>query len=92
MPDYTRYQKKIIERYYDHRDEILLARLQEIVTDLYLADTEGKQKQLWTRAKKAMSGLKLPPDLIDHILSQRKVEILARNVRDWLDAAKRRGK
>ena len=89
MADYTRYQKKIIERYYDHKDQILLARLQEIVSDLYLAETDAKQKQLWTRARKAMVGLKVPDELAQHILTQRKVDVLARNVRDWLEAAKR---
>jgi len=89
MAEYTRHQKKIIERYYDHKDQILLGRLQEIVTDLYLAETEAKQKQLWARATKAMNGLKVPADLAQHILAEKKVEVLARNVRDWLDAAKR---
>jgi hypothetical protein len=89
MAEYTRYQKKIIERYYDHHDEILLARLQEIVSDLYLAETEAKKKQLWTRARKAMSGLKVPAQPADHILSQRSVEVLARNLKDWLDEAKK---
>ena len=50
MPDYTRHQKKIIERYYDRREEIMLAKLQEIVTELYLAETDAKRDQLWKRA------------------------------------------
>ena len=87
MGDFTPYQKKAIQRYYDQRGRIMLARLQELVTDLYLAETDAKRKQLWSRVEKAMSTLKVPPRLKEHILTTRKVEVLARNVRDWLKAA-----
>lgn len=90
LTDYTRHQKKIIERYYDHRDEIMLARLQEIVTELYLASMEKKQAQLWSRAEKAMAQLKVPPKIAEHILAQRKPEILAQNLKTWLSDAKKR--
>ena len=89
MPDYTRYQKKLIARYYDHRDQILLTRLQEIVTELFLAESEAKTKRLWSRVNKAMEALKVPPALRDHIVTKADPEILARNVRDWLAAAKK---
>lgn len=90
MPDYTRHQKKIIERYYDRRDEIMLGKLQEIVTELYLAETEAKRGQLWKRAAKAMKALKVPETISQHILTQAKPEILANNLRDWLESAKKK--
>ena len=89
MPEYTRHQKKIIERYYDRRDEIMLGKLQETVTELYLAETEAKRDQLWKRAEKAMKALKVPDTIAQNILSQAKPEVLAKNVRDWLKAAKK---
>jgi len=89
MPDYTSYQKGLITRYYDHRDGILLNRLQEIVTDLFLADSDGKRKRLWSRADKAMEMLKVPQALREHIVRQADAEALARNVRDWLTAAEK---
>ena len=89
MPDYTPYQKKLIARHYDRRDEILLTRLQEIITDLVLADSEAKTKRLWSRANKAMEALGVPQQLRDHIVTQASPEVLARNVRDWLGAAKK---
>ena len=89
MPDYTPHQKKIIERYYDHRDEIMLGKLQEIVTDLFLAETEKKVDQLWKRAEKAMAALKVKESVAKHLLEQRKVEPLARNVREWLEQARK---
>jgi len=85
MTDYTPYQRKIIDRYYDHRDEIMLGKLQEIVTELYLAEGERKLDQLWKQAGKAMKALKIPQPIHDHILATRKADVLARNVRDWLD-------
>ncbi len=88
MADYSQYQKRLIDRYYDQRDEIMLGRLQEIVTDLYLAETDAKRKQLWSRVEKAMTALKVPPTLSGHILTTQKVEVLARNLRDWLESAK----
>ena len=82
-PDLTRYQKGIVNRYYLHRGTIVITRLQEIVSDLYLA--EGKRAdQLWTRAEKAVRGLKteppLPGSLVDPVFAERDVAGLARLV------------
>ena len=84
MPDYSPHQKKIINRYYDNKDQILLTRLQEIVTELFLADTESKQKSLWNRAAKAMQGLKVPQPVRERILADKKVDALARHLGEWL--------
>ncbi len=88
MGDFTRHQKKIIERYYDHRDEISLTKLGEIVTELYLADSDGKRKRLWSRAARAMKTLQIPPDIANHIITQGKPEVLAENLRGWLTKPK----
>lgn len=85
MGDFTPHQKKIINRYYDNRDQIMLTRLQEIVTELYLADTESKQNRLWKRAETAMKSLKVPPSQITHLLAQKKPETLAHQLRQWLE-------
>jgi hypothetical protein len=91
MTEYTPHQKGIIRRYYDNRDRIMLARLGEIVTDLQLADTEAKIDRLWSRAEKAMKALKVPAGILEHILTQRNPEILAHNLRGWLQAADAQG-
>lgn len=83
MADFSNHQKKIIDRYYNQRDSIMLARLQELVTELYLADSQKKQDQLWNRAETAMQKLGIQPTLIAHIVESRKPETLARNVQDW---------
>ncbi len=84
MADHTPYQKKIIDRYYENRDEIMLGKLSELVTELYLADTTAKQDRLWQRVETAMGHLKIKEPLATHILSQRKVELLAEHLKDWM--------
>ncbi|HDZ69147.1 MAG TPA: hypothetical protein ENH43_01855 [Phycisphaerales bacterium] len=80
----SNYQAKIISQYYDNLDTIMLHKLGELVTELYLADTESRQNQLWQRAHKAMLKLKVRPAIIEHIMRKRNVEILAKNLQDWL--------
>lgn len=88
MGDFTPHQKRIIDRYYDHRDEIALSRLEEIVTELYLAGTEKKVEQLWKRVEKAMAALKVPPKESRRILDERQPELLAKSVRAWITQAR----
>jgi hypothetical protein len=84
------YQDRVITDYYDNLDSIMLAKLGELVTELYLADTEAKKNRLWQRAHKAMTNLKIRPAIIDHIMQKRDVEILAKNLKDWLATTKKR--
>ncbi|HPD47071.1 MAG TPA: hypothetical protein P5279_10695 [Anaerohalosphaeraceae bacterium] len=87
--EYSNYQKKVISNYYEHLDTIMLTKLQEIVTDLYLADSKAKQDKLWERAQKAMEKLNIKPAVIAHILKQRDLTILAKNLQEWLKASSR---
>ena len=89
MGKYSKYQQDVISRYYDNLDVIMLGKIQEMVTELYLADSEAKQKRLWERAHKAMLKLKIKPNIIEHIMSKKDVTVLAKNLEDWL---KRSGK
>lgn len=83
MTEYTKHQQKIISNYYENFDTIKLNKLQEIVTELYLADSEKKTNKLWTRAEEAMKALKIPPSIIGNIMRKRDVVILAKNVNDF---------
>jgi hypothetical protein len=82
--DYSQYQKAVISGYYNNLDTIMLGKLGELVTELYLADTQAKQNRLWQRANKAMVKLKVPSAIIDHIMEKKDVEVLAKNLQDWL--------
>jgi hypothetical protein len=86
--NYTSHQKNIISNYYDHLDTIMLTKLQEMVSDLYLAETQAKRDRLWQRIHQAMTKLGAPPAIVEHIMAQRDVEVLAKNVQDWLKNTK----
>lgn len=81
MPDHSDYQKKIIKRYYDNRDQIDEQKLAELVTNLYLA--EGKKRtKLWETAREMMTRLKVPPQRIEHVMGTGDPAVLAAVVQE----------
>ena len=67
MPKRSNYQDRVIRNYYQNRDKIMLQRLGELVTDLYLA--EGKARaQLWNRVAEILDKLKVPKDQVQHLV------------------------
>lgn len=79
--EYSRYQQKVIKRYYDNRDQMDEERLSELVASLYLA--EGKKRaKLWETAQDLMVRLNVPPSRIVHILKAADPAILAEVVKD----------
>ncbi|MCF7956973.1 MAG: hypothetical protein K9M57_00855 [Phycisphaerae bacterium] len=82
--DYSKYQQGVINRYYENMDTIMLQKLQELVTDLYLAMDTPKEEKMWERVEKAMVKLKVPNQIMEHILVKRDVKVLAMNVEQWL--------
>ena len=84
------YQKEVISRYYENLDTIMLGKLGEMVSELYLADTPAKQDRLWQKANKAMVKLNVPAAIIDHIMQKKDVVILAKNLQDWLAGKKKK--
>jgi len=85
-----RYQEKLIRHYYQNRDTIMLNKLSELVSELYLAESPARKNALWQRAHRAMTKLKVPPPIVNHIMQKRNVEILAKNLEDWLKGAKKK--
>jgi len=82
--EYSEYQKGVISNYYGNLDGIMLSKLSELVSELYLAEREDKRERLWERAQKAMENLKIPPAIIGHIMAKKDVKILAKNLNEWL--------
>ncbi|MSR57014.1 MAG: hypothetical protein EXS05_05010 [Planctomycetaceae bacterium] len=81
MSDHTNYQKKVISRYYDNRDQQDEQKLAELVTNLYLA--EGKKRaKLWEQARTYMERIKVPRTRIEHIMKSADPTILAAVVQD----------
>ena len=85
----SQYQNKLISNYYENIDSIMLQKLSELVTELYLAETDKKRARLWDRAQKAMINLKIPLAIIEHIMNKKSIEILAKNLQEWLAKKKK---
>jgi ribosomal protein L18E len=67
MAKRSNYQDRIIRNYYQNRDTIMLQRLGELVTDLFLA--EGKTKaRVWKRVAEILEKLKVPKSQIEHLV------------------------
>jgi hypothetical protein len=67
MAKRSTYQDSIIRRYYQNQDAIMLQKLGDLVTDLYLAEGKAKDR-LWKRLAAVLKNLKIPDDQIDHIV------------------------
>ncbi len=79
--EFSSYQRKVINRYYDNLDTIVVTRLGEIVTDMALAGgDEKKLARLWKRAEQALERVKGESKEVSQIIDQRDVEALARFV------------
>ena len=79
--EHSNYQKKVINRYYENRDQIDNQRLSELVTNLYLA--EGKKRdKLWKSAEELMVRLKVPKSRVEHVMATNDPAILAEVVND----------
>ena len=77
MAKRSAYQQKVIKNYYKNRDAIMLQRLGEMVTDLYLAEGK-KRKRLWDRVGAALEKLEVPPSRIKHILASDNPSLVAK--------------
>ncbi|MHC4125936.1 MAG: hypothetical protein ACYSRR_05725 [Planctomycetota bacterium] len=88
--DRSAYQDKVIADYYANLDTIMLSKIGEIVSELYLARSDAKKEQLWQRAQKAMTKLKIPDVIIEHVMQEKSPEILAKNLQTWLGQKKKR--
>ena len=75
--NYSAHQQRIIRNYYRNLDSIRAQRLQELVTELWLAATEKKRDRLWARAEELLAKGDAPPAEVAGILERRDVEALA---------------
>lgn len=81
----SKYQKRVIAGYYKNLNNIMLQKLGELVTELYLAETQSRRDRLWQRVCDAMKKLKVKPAIIAHIMGKKDPRILAKNLADWLN-------
>ncbi len=76
MAEYSKHQQNIIRNFYDNRESIALQKLQENVTELYLA--EGKKRQtIWKRIIGHLEKLGISQKEIDNVVEQDSPELVA---------------
>lgn len=80
--DRTRYQDKVIRNYYRNLDAIQGQRLQELVTEIFLAGSEKKRATLWARAGEILAKTGVPADAVAALVAARDVEELGRIVNE----------
>jgi len=86
MPNRSAHQERIIRNYYEHREDLMLQKLGELVADLYLADGKSRKK-LWERVATALKNLKMPQTQIDHIVQSDNPSLLASRLEEMLKKA-----
>ena len=79
--EYSKYQQKVIRRYYENRDQIDDQRLSELVAGLFLADGKKREK-MWKTAAEIMLRLNVPENRVKHVVGTDDPAILAEVVRD----------
>ncbi len=84
MAKRSKYQEKIIKNYYENREAISLQRVQELVTELYLA--EGKKRaRLWTTMASNLEKLGIKQPQIDHYVKQDNPELIANLIKNLME-------
>ena len=79
MAQFSKHQQNIIKNYYNNRDAIALQRVQEMVTELYLA--EGKKRaKLWDSLPGHLEKLGVSKPEIENLVAQEKPELVAKLV------------
>jgi hypothetical protein len=80
---FSKYQQNIIKNFYENRDAISLQRLSELVTELYLAEGKGRERQ-WKYIVAVLGKIGLPADRIEHLRKQDDPKLLANLVEELM--------
>lgn len=75
---YTPHQRGIIKRYYEHKDDLMVQKLTETVSNLYLAESEKDKAKLWAQAERALANLKTKKGELRRIVDNRDIAALAK--------------
>jgi hypothetical protein len=84
MAEYSKFQQKVIKRYYENRDTIALQRAQELVTELYLTGGKKREKH-WDSLALHLGKLGVKPDVIAHLRGEDKPELVATLIKKLME-------
>jgi len=79
---HSSYQKGIIKRYYEHKEDISSQKLGEIVSDLYLETDAAKAKRKWESAQTALLNLGANKARVEKIVADKNLQALAKLVEE----------
>jgi hypothetical protein len=75
--DFTPHQRKIVDRYYEHKDTIMTQKMGELVSELYLCADPQKAQRLWESVRTALKNMGVHQSRIDVLMAKRSAEALA---------------
>ena len=81
MAEYSKYQKKVIQRFYDNRESGDEQRLAELVTNIYLSEGKKREK-LWVQAEETMLRLEVPKKRVEHLVKSQDPVLIAEVVKE----------
>jgi hypothetical protein len=74
--NYSKYQQSVIRNYYNNKDSVSLQRVQELLTDLYLAEGKKKEK-VWDSMFMHLERIGVPADQLKHLKEAKNPELIA---------------
>jgi heme oxygenase len=83
MAEYSKHQQRIIKNYYDNQGAILLQKLGEHVTELYLAEGKARTKR-WQSIVATLEKLKVPESRIKQVRESDDPALLAKLLEELL--------
>ncbi len=87
--DLSRYQQGAVKRYYEHRDTLAIANLEQLVSDLFVCDDPKQAARLWDRVAKALKHSGADVQAAEKLLVDRDVTALTRLVNQLVAGGKR---
>jgi len=88
MAERSKHQEKIIRNYYQNREAIAAQRVQELVTELYLAEGKARQRH-WKTLATHLAALGVQDEQIRHLQEQDKPELVLSLLNDLLSKNKK---
>jgi len=86
MTQRSKYQQRMIKNYYQNREGIALQRVQELVTELYLADGKARERH-WKSLASHLDALGVKKQQIEHLVAQDNPELVANLVKKLMAKA-----
>jgi hypothetical protein len=83
VAEFSKHQRNIIKNYYDNFDQIQLQKLQEQLTELYLAEGKARDKR-WKSITAALEKLKVPASRIDHLRKSDNPQLVGKLIEELL--------